>query len=182
MKKLFLSVALVAAVMVASCSAEKKAEDEGAALKAKIENCTNPDSLKIYVSQAKDYANKLVKEGKDSAAEAFLSEVTPAVQAKDPAAALGLTAIDLKAKADSAFEATKESAKELADSTSKAVSDKVGEVKDAASDAAEKAKDKVSDAAEKAKDKAAEAAETAKTKAAEAAQSGADKVKDLMNR
>lgn len=171
MKKLFLSVALVATVMMVSCSAEKKAQDEGEALKAKIENCTDPDSLKIYVQQAKDYADKLIKDGKDSAAETFLNDVTPAVKAKDPSAALGLTALDLKAKADSTFEATKESAKELADSTSKAVSDKVNSAKDA-----------ISDAAQQTKDKAASAVESAKEKTADAAQAGADKVKELMGK
>ncbi len=169
MKKLFLSAALVATVMMVSCSAEKKAQDKGEALKAKIENCTDPDSLKIYVQQAKDYADKLIKDGKDSAAETFLSDVTPAVKAKDPV--LGLTALDLKAKADSTFEATKESAKELADSTSKAVSDKVSSAKEA-----------ISDAAEQTKEKAASAVESAKEKTADAAQAGADKVKELMGK
>lgn len=171
MKKLFLSAALVAAVMMASCSAEKKAEDEGNVLKAKIENCTNPDSLKIYVTQAREYADKLIKDGKDAAAETFLSEVTPAVRAKDPAAAISLSALDLKAKADSTFEANKEAAKELADSTSKTLGEKVDEITDATGKAVDKAKDKVSDAAEKAKEKTAEAA-----------QAGADKVKDLMGK
>lgn len=171
MKKLFLSAALVATVMMVSCSAEKKAQDKGEALKAKIENCTDSDSLKIYVQQAKDYADKLIKDGKDSAAETFLSDVTPAVKAKDPSAVLGLTALDLKAKADSTFEATKESAKELADSTSKAVSDKVSSAKEA-----------ISDAAEQTKEKAASAVESAKEKTADAAQAGADKVKELMGK
>ncbi|WP_304487787.1 hypothetical protein [Duncaniella muris] len=171
MKKLFLSAALVATVMMVSCSAEKKAQDKGEALKAEIENCTDPDSLKIYVQQAKDYADKLIKDGKDSAAETFLSDVTPAVKAKDPSAVLGLTALDLKAKADSTFEATKESAKELADSTSKAVSDKVSSAKEA-----------ISDAAEQTKEKAASAVESAKEKTADAAQAGADKVKELMGK
>lgn len=171
MKKLFLSAALVATVMMVSCSAEKKAQDKGEALKAKIENCTDPDSLKIYVQQAKDYADKLIKDGKGSAAETFLSDVTPAVKAKDPSAVLGLTALDLKAKADSTFEATKESAKELADSTSKAVSDKVSSAKEA-----------ISDAAEQTKEKAASAVESAKEKTADAAQAGADKVKELMGK
>lgn len=158
MKKLFLSAALVATVMMVSCSAEKKAQDKGEALKAKIENCTDPDSLKIYVQQAKDYADKLIKDGKDSAAETFLSDVTPAVKAKDPSAVLGLTALDLKAKADSTFEATKESAKELADSTSKAVSEKVSSAKEANSDAADQTKEKAATAVESAKEKTADAA------------------------
>lgn len=96
---------------------------------------------------------------------------SPAVKAKDPSAVLGLTALDLKAKADSTFEATKESAKELADSTSKAVSDKVSSAKEA-----------ISDAAEQTKEKAASAVESAKEKTADAAQAGADKVKELMGK
>ena len=167
MKKLLLSIALVGVAVMVSCSTEKKAEDKGAELKAKIENCTNPDSLKVYVEQAKDYAEKLIKDGKDDAAQAFLNEVTPAVKDKDPMAAVAFTGLDLEAKADSAFEAAKESAKNLADSTSKAVSDKV----DAASKAASDAKDKASDAVD-----------AAKAKAADAAQAGADKVKDLMGK
>lgn len=171
MKKLLLSIALVGVAVMVSCSTEKKAEDKGAELKAKIENCTNSDSLKVYVEQAKDYAEKLIKDGKDDAAQAFLNEVTPAVKDKDPMAAVAFTGLDLEAKADSAFEAAKESAKNLADSTSKAVSDKVSDVKDAASKAASDAKDKASDAVD-----------AAKAKAADAAQAGADKVKDLMGK
>lgn len=49
MKKLFLSAALVATVMMVSCSAEKKAQDKGEALKAKIENCTDPDLSLIHI-------------------------------------------------------------------------------------------------------------------------------------
>lgn len=62
MKKLILSFAVLATLAATSCGTSvKKAEDEGAVIKAKIENCTNPDSLKIYVQQAKDYAAKLVR-------------------------------------------------------------------------------------------------------------------------
>ena len=78
MKKLFFSSLAVAAVLMTACSSkttEKEATDEGAAIKAKIENCSDPDSLKIYVQQAKDYAAKLEKEGNDTAAQAYLNEV-----------------------------------------------------------------------------------------------------------
>ncbi len=171
MKKLLLSIALIGTVIMVSCSSEKKAENEGAALKAKIENCTNSDSLRIYVQQAKDYAEKLIKEGKDSAAEKFINEVTPAIKAKDPMAGAAMTGMSIEAKADSAFKATKESAKNLADSTSKAVSEKDADVKDAVGKAADNAKEKASDAVD-----------AAKQKTADAAQKGADKVKELMGK
>lgn len=59
---MYLAVALVATMVFASCSSTQKAKDEGADLKAKIENCSNPDSLKVYVEQAKAYADKLVSD------------------------------------------------------------------------------------------------------------------------
>ena len=43
-----------------ACSTTEKAKDEGADLKAKIESCTNPDSMKVYVQQAQAYAEKLI--------------------------------------------------------------------------------------------------------------------------
>lgn len=169
MKKLFLSVALVAAAMMVGCSAEKKAEDKGAALKAKIENCSDPDSLKIYVQQAKDYAAKLEKEGNDTAAQAYLNEVAPVVRTKDPTAA---TLFDnLEAKADSTVSAAVE---------------KVDSLKDKAADATkatvEAGKEKATEAAKEVTDKAAAAAETAKQKTADAAQSAADKVKNALGK
>ncbi|MBD5265880.1 MAG: hypothetical protein HDS44_02820 [Bacteroides sp.] len=187
MKKLILSIAVVGAAMLVACSAEKKAEDKGAALKAKIENCSDPDSLKIYIDEAKDYADQLVKEGKDAAATDFLNEVTPAVKAKDPAAALRFTGLKLEAQADSALEAAKESAKNLADSTKAAVesakdaaADKIKDAKDAAAEKVNSAKDAASEKVGEAKDAAKNAVDAAKTKAADAAQKGADKVKELM--
>lgn len=171
MKKLILSIALVGVAVMVSCSSEKKAEDKGADLKAKIENCTNPDSLKIYVQEAKDYADKLVKEGKTEAATIFINEVTPSVEAKDPAAALVLGGLELKAKADSTAEAAKEAAKNLADSTSKTIGEKVDDVNKAVSDKASDIKDKASDVINNAKDKTVDAAK-----------SGAEKVKDLVGK
>lgn len=167
MKKLILSIAVLGAVMMASCSAEKKAEDKGEAIKAKIENCQDSDSLKMYVKEAQEYAEQLVKEGKDQAATDFLNVVTPVVQAKDPVAAIGFKGLELEAKADSAVEAAKESAKEVAESA-----------KDVAKSAKDAAADKVSDV----KDAAANSVDAAKTKVADAAQKGADKVKDLMGK
>ena len=75
MKKIFFVAVVAMAATLASCSGTKQAEDKGAALKAKIENCTNPDSLKLYVQQAQEYAQKLIAEGKDKEAQAYLEEV-----------------------------------------------------------------------------------------------------------
>ncbi len=163
MKKLILSIAVLA--VMASCS-EKQAEDKGSEIKAKIENCTDPDSMRIYVREAQEYADKLVKEGKNDAADAFMQEVVPAVKAKDPAAA---SFAELKAKeaVDSLSEAAKNKAKEVSDS----VSAKVGEAKDAVKDAADKANEKTSDAAN-----------AATEKAANAVQQGADKLKDALTK
>lgn len=172
MKKLFFSLLAVAAVIVTSCSSkttEKEATDEGAAIKAKIENCSDPDSLKIYVQQAKDYAAKLVKEGNDTAAQAYLNEVTPVVRMKDPTAVSVLDQLEAKA-----------------DSTVSAAVEKADSLKDAAADAAkakvEEGKAKAEEAANNVKDKAAAAADAAKQKTADAAQSAADKVKNALGK
>lgn len=183
MKKLILGVAVLAAMLTASCgSTEKKAEDEGATLKAKIENCTDPDSMKVYVKQAQEYADKLVKEGKDDAANAFMDEVVPAVQAKDPVAAASFAELKAKEAVDSLAEVAKEKAAEVSDS----VSSKVGQAKDAVKDAASSAKDKVAETASAAKDaatqKATEAAASVKEKTANAVQQGADKLKDAISK
>ena len=147
MKKLILSFAVLAAMAAAtSCaSSEKKAEDEGAAIKAKIENCSDPDSLRIYVKQAQDYADKLVKSGDEKAAEAYLSEVAPVVQAKYSSAA-GL--FDrLKAEADSTLDTAVDATKTAADSVASK------DVKDKTVDVAKDVKDKTVDVANDAKDK-----------------------------
>ena len=144
MKKLILSFAVLAAMAAAtSCaSSEKKAEDEGAAIKAKIENCSDPDSLRIYVKQAQDYADKLVKSGDEKAAEAYLSEVAPVVQAKYSSAA-GL--FDrLKAEADSTLDTAVDATKTV---------DVAKDVKDKTVDVAKDVKDKTVDVANDAKDK-----------------------------
>ncbi|MDE6859776.1 MAG: hypothetical protein K2J65_05125 [Duncaniella sp.] len=167
MKKLILSVAVLAALTSVSCSSEKRAEDKGEELKAKIENCTNPDSMKVYVKQAQEYADQLVKEGKDDAANAFMNEVVPAVQAKDPVAAASFAGLRAEEAVDSLASAAKDKAQEVSDS----VSSKVGDAKDA-----------VKDAAQAVKDKAVDAAAAAKEKTADAVQQGADKLKDAISK
>ena len=180
MKKLFLSFAVIATLAVASCgTSDKKAEDEGAALKAKIENCSDPDSLKIYVQQASEYANKLVEKGDDSAAKAYLEEITPAVTAKDPSVASLFQA--LKDKANGVVEAATDAAGAATDSVNAAVEG----VKDAANDAVEGAKEAAAATVDNAKQAASDAVEKAKSdakqKAADAVQAGADKLKNAIS-
>lgn len=166
MKKLILSFAVLATLVATSCgTSPKKAEDEGAAIKAKIENCTNSDSLKIYVQQAKDYAAKLVKDGDDSAAKAYLNEVAPAVQAKDPSASDIFSG--LKAEADSALTTAKNAVDSAASKTGDAVKGAVDATKDKAAEVGSAVSDKASDV---------------KQKAADAVQSGADKVKEALGK
>lgn len=187
MKKIYLTVALVATMVFASCSSTQKAKDEGADLKSKIESCTNPDSLKVYVDQAKAYATKLVSEGKDKEAEAYLNEIAPVVAAKDPSATSVFNKIESAADsvagdANDAMKAAGDSVAAAANAVGDAVSDKVDAAKAAASQAADDAKAKAADAVDNAKAKAAQVADDAKTKAADAATQAADKVKDALGK
>ena len=81
MKKLLLSIAVVAALCAATASCGKSA-DSTASMKSKIENCTNTDSLRAYVEQAKAYADKLVAEGKEDEARKYLAELEPVVKSR----------------------------------------------------------------------------------------------------
>lgn len=165
MKKLFLSVAVVATIVMAACSTTEKAKDEGADLKAKIESCTNPDSMKVYVQQAQAYAEKLIKEGKDSAAQVYLQEVAPVIAAKDPSATPVMD--NIKNATDSVVDNVKDAAEVAGDS----IAAKASDVKDA-----------VSDKASDVKDAAAKAVDNTKAKAAEAAPNAADKVKEALGK
>lgn len=200
MKKFFMTLAVAAMALGAMTSCGSKAEtegkDEGKELKTKIENCTDPDSLKIYVEQAHEYAAKLEAEGKGAEAEGYLDELLPVVQQKDSAAASYFQ--QLKSKAVEEVNEAKEAAKEAKDSVAsagkhavEAGKDAVNAGKDAVKGAAESAEKKVSDAAAEAKQKGTEAVDaakqkgseavnSAKQKGADAVQKGADAVKGLL--
>ncbi len=167
MKKVFMTLAIATAAIgsLTSCGskAAREGSDEGEALKAKIENCTDPDSLKIYVEQAQTYAQKLEAEGKGEEAEAYLNKIVPVVQKKDPSVATYFE--ELKTKAGE--EVTE--AKEAVDSVAGAVKDKsaavVDSVKNAeAANAVEGVKKAGSDAVEAAKEKSAAAVQKGKEK------------------
>lgn len=179
MKKLILAavVASGALFLMASCTSKTATNEND--LVSKIENCTNTDSIQVYVEQAKAYAQKLVSEGKVDEAKKYLEKIEPVVKAKAPQLAGVLSTVEsamdkvkdvagnatdeVKAAGDSAVNAAGEAvenAKEAAENAKEAAAAAVENAKDEAaakvSDAAQKASEKVSDAAQKAADKAAD--------------------------
>lgn len=186
-----MAVAFMAAGALTSCGSKAATEgaDEGEALKAKIENCTDTDSLKMYVEKAQEYAQKLEAEGKGEEAEAYLNKIVPAVQEKDPSVLSYFE--ELKAKAKAEVNEVKESADSIAsdavEGVKEAGANAVEDVKNAGNAAVEKganavnaAKEKGAEAVNSAVDKGANAVEKGKEKASDAVQKGADKVKNLL--
>lgn len=179
MKKLVLSIAVAALMIGAACS--NKAADSADALKAKIENCTNADSLSIYVDQARDYARKLVAEGKIDQAKEYLAKIEPVVKEKAPALSGAFDAVNNAIKSVPGSVAEKaEDAKVAADSAVNAAGKVAAGVVDSAKTVAANAADRVSEKADELSDKAADKVQQAKDATADAAQKGADKVKDIL--
>ncbi|WP_295730174.1 hypothetical protein [uncultured Muribaculum sp.] len=181
MKRLIL-VAAVAAVLsgVYACGSSTKNDTvDGAAIKAKIEKCTNPDSLKVYVKQARDYARKLKEKGDSSAAAAFVNEVAPVIKEKGGDASAEIRALAEQADYTTviAADSAKTTMENAADSVKKVATSAYNSAKDAVSDKASEVKDAAVDKYNSAKDATAKAVDDAKAKAAEALQSGADKLK-----
>lgn len=183
MKKLLLSIAVAAALCASAVSCGGSAADATGSMKAKIENCTNTDSLKAYVDEARAYAEKLVKEGKIDEAKKYLEAIEPAVKAKAPALAgvLGTaeTALD-KAKdvAGDKAEEAREDAGEAVDSARAAVGSAVDAVGDKAADVYDATKEKATDVVNATKDKAGDVYDATKAKASEVTKSAADAVKE----
>lgn len=193
MKKLFLSVAVATVVLAGLSSCGSKAvtegKDEGADIKAKIENCTNPDSIRIYAQQAQEYAAKLEAEGRGEEAKAYLDEVIPAVQQKDSTA---LDVFDLlkqkaiqevdtaKAKAAEVKEGAVNAANSAVESGKQAVSNAVQDGKNKVDNAVNEGKSKVNNAVQDGKNKVDNAVNNGKEAVGNAAQSAADKVKNLV--
>ena len=137
MKKVIFSVAVVATMVFAACSGEKKVQDEASSMQSKIENCTNPDSLKAYAAQAQAYYQKLVAEGKVDEAKAFLDKVEPTIKEKVPSLAGAFETLKsgvdaLPGKVDDAASAVGDSISAAADQAQQAVADKTAETKAAA--------------------------------------------------
>ncbi len=169
MKKLLLSIAVVAALCAATASCGKSA-DSTASMKSKIENCTNTDSLRAYVEQAKAYADKLVAEGKVDEARKYLAELEPVVKSKAPALSGALSTVE------STLDKVKENASDKADEAKNSTAAAVDSAKSAVGSAAEAVKDKDGNVASAVKEKT----QDVKEGAADAAQKGADKVKEIL--
>ena len=161
MKKLLLSIAVVAALCAATASCGKSA-DSTASMKSKIENCTNTDSLRAYVEQAKAYADKLVAEGKVDEARKYLAELEPVVKSKAPALSGALSTVE------STLDKVKENASDKADEAKNSTAAAVDSAKSAVGSAAEAVKDKAADVASAVKEKT----QDVKEGAADAAQKG----------
>ena len=169
MRKLILSVAVATVALMVACTGKQQADTEDGGIMAKIENCTNTDSLKAYVDQAKAYAQTLVSEGKIEQAKEFLAKIEPVVKQKAPALATMLTS------AESALDKVESAVGETADSTKQAVTDSVGNKIDAA-------KQTISNKASATVDKATDAVENAAGKASDAVGKAADKTADAVNK
>lgn len=174
MKKIILSIAVIAAMCASCTSTSQKAEAKADDFKAMIDTCTNADSMKVYIERAIAYAQQLQKEGKGEEAEMYLNDISSVVATKEPSMVtmfdVAKTGIDMKVTADSLAEVAKEKAKDAADSLKTAAAETVGNVKDAVSDKAnevkEAAAEKAGEAVDKAKEAAASATSAAKEKAA----------------
>lgn len=185
MKHLFFAAVAAATITLSACSsADKAAKEESNDFKAKIENCTNPDSIAVYVKQAQEYADKLVKEGKIDEAKKYLADIQPVVEKKAPALVSTFDAVKAAVdKIPASADSLKNDAAEKAEAAKDAA---VDSVKSAAANAADAAKAKADEAAQKAGDAARTAVKDASDKAnkaaADASKAAKDKVNDLLKK
>lgn len=180
MKKIFFSMALVAAMCMTSCggssteaskdaqadsiaAAEEALANEAAASKAafeqqlgeaaqQVEGLKDEAEAKNFLTKAQDYVQQLVKDGKAQEAKEYLAKIGPAITAKYPA-----------------LKDVVEGADKLVDAAIATGNGAVEGVKDAAENAVEDAKDAAAGAVDAAKEKAGEAVDAAKAEAAKAA-------------
>jgi len=165
MKKLLLTVAIAATIVSASCSdTGRKSGDSTGDFKAKIENCTNQDSIKAYVNDAKAYIQKLVDEGKIDEAKKYITELEPVIKKKAPALA-------------GTFEAAKKAVGKIDSDTSKAVDD----AKEALSNAGDSIADAASTVKDAVADKAVDVKDAVVKKATDISDAAKDKVNNMMN-
>lgn len=189
MKKLVFAAAVLAALSLGACSGAKDSDatkSEGSAIMHKIENCTNADSLSVYVGEAKAYAEKLVKEGKVDEAKKYLDKITPVVDKYAPSfSSSSITAVKNvidkipagTTDAAAALEAAQDSAQATLSDT---VAGAVDAVKAAGAQAVEDAKQKTADFAGKAVDKTSDAVNKAAEKTADKVNDAKDALKDAL--
>lgn len=186
MKKIIFAVAVVLAAVSVGCSGNSAAVQENERdLKVKIENCTNQDSLNVYIEQAQKYAKALADSGKTKEARRYMEELTPVVEKKAPemkskwAAAVEnvkdftmSTADSVAAKSTEVLDSVKAKGADAAD----AVADRADKVIDGTKDVAGKAVDGTKKVAGTVADKTKEGAEAVK----EGTKKAVDKSKDLL--
>lgn len=188
MKKLVFAAAVLAALSLGACSGAKDSDatkSEESAIMHKIENCTNADSLSVYVGEAKAYAEKLVKEGKVDEAKKYLDKITPVVDMYAPSFSSSITAVKNvidkipagTTDAAAALEAAQDSAQATLSDT---VAGAVDAVKAAGAQAVEDAKQKTADFAGKAVDKTSDAVNKAAEKTADKVNDAKDALKDAL--
>lgn len=161
MKKIVLTLSMVAAIVATSCAGGTAAEieNEGSALKAKIENCTNSDSLKVYARQARAYADRLVRDGRKDVADTYMRDVKALVKSKDASISCTTKCCNADDKAKVAEDSVKKVAEKVGDAAVK--------VKDKTVDGVKKAGKKTVNAVSDAVDKAGSAIDKAATKSAD---------------
>ncbi len=200
MKKILLSAAFVAALTLGSCSGSGSAAgvENASDFKSKVENCTNPDSLKAYVTEAQAYVQKLVNEGKIDEAKKYLDQIEPVVKEKAPKFAGLLETVksvvdkvpsagsDALDKAKDAAAVAGDSLSSAAESVKEAAAGKIEDLKDAAADKVSDVKAAVSEKAGEVKDAVAEKAADAKAAVTEKANdlkdAATEKVNNLLNK
>ena len=78
------SASIVMTMATASCAGPRnESPSKGETLKARIESCTDPDSIKSYLQQAEEYAIELKNAGKSDEYETYVSELAAAARSKD---------------------------------------------------------------------------------------------------
>lgn len=199
MKKIFLSMALVAAMCMTSCGgsnteskeaeATEQAADEQANEAAEsqaafeqqlneaagqVEGLKDEAEAKDFLTKAQDYVKQLVKDGKVQKAKEYLAKIGPAITAKYPALK------DVVEGADKLVDAAIATGGDAVESAKDAAENAVVDVKDAAGEAVDAAKDKASEAADKIGDAAGKAVDAAKDKANDAANKAAEAAKGLI--
>ena len=91
MKNLILCI--LATMVFAACSGNRSVDANESEIASKIEKCSNADSLKIYVAQAKDYVQTLIDEGKVEEAKIYLDKIEPVVSKYAPALSSSLASL-----------------------------------------------------------------------------------------
>ena len=183
-------LAVAGAGVLYSCqsTAQKEGEDEGDAIKLKIENCTDPDSVRILADQARAYAEKLEAQGQGEEAASYLKTVIPVIQSRDSSAVdvfdqLKSEALKEVANAKRAVSVKDSLAKAAAaakDSAVNAAKNAGDNVKDAATGAVEAGKNKAKEVYESGKQKTKDAVESGKQKTKDAVEAGKQKARDAL--